>query len=181
MQVLKQNIRVALRKLNKLTLTEAYRAEAAQAIVRSLVATEMWQKAHRIGLYEALPDEPSLQTLLENPGDKELFIPRVEDAETIAFYPYSPESLQEGGAFGIKEPTQAKEDAVDPTHLDLIVVPGMAFTPEGVRLGRGKAYYDRFLQKAPQTQLIGVTFRYRLLPSLPSDSWDHLMDLVLTN
>ena len=109
MQGSKQDIRAALRQLNKLTLTDAYRAEAAQSIVQALLATEMWQKARRIGLYEALPDEPSLQSLLEAPGDKEFFIPRVEDAETIAFYSYNPEKLQEGGAFGIKEPTQARE------------------------------------------------------------------------
>ena len=107
MQGFKQDIRVALRQLNKLTLTDAYRAEAAQSIVQALLATEMWQKARRIGLYEALPDEPSLQSLLAAPGDKEFFIPRVEDAETIAFYSYNPEKLQEGGAFGIKEPTHA--------------------------------------------------------------------------
>lgn len=97
MQGSKQDIRAALRQLNKLTLTDAYRAEAAQSIVQALLATEMWQKARRIGLYEALPDEPSLQSLLAAPGDKEFFIPRVEDAETIAFYSYNPEKLQEGG------------------------------------------------------------------------------------
>ena len=50
MQEFKQDIRVALRQLNKLTLTDAYRAEAAQSIVQALLATEMWQKARRIGL-----------------------------------------------------------------------------------------------------------------------------------
>lgn len=181
MSIPKQEIRSALRRLHSLTLTAEYRNEASLSICRQIEQTALWQQAHRIGLFEALPDEPSMQMLLTHQGEKELFIPRVEGAETMDFYPYRVDQVREGGAFGITEPTQAMEEAVDPASLDLIIVPGGAFTPQGVRLGRGKGYYDRYLQRACHARLIGVTFHFRLLASLPAEEWDFLMNLVITN
>ena len=56
----------------------------------------------------------------------------------------------------------------------------MAFTRTGVRLGRGKAFYDRFLPKTNAT-LIGVTFDYRIFDEIPSEEWDILMHEIITN
>lgn len=177
MQPSKKELRSALRIINKATLSPLYRKEASATICAKLQASELWQKATRIGLYQALPDEPDLAALLSSAG-KEIFIPRVEDEQTIEFYPYDVDALQEGGAFGITEPTQGVDEAIDPASLHLVVVPGMAFTPRGIRLGRGKAFYDRYLKKTDAIT-IGVTFAYRVLPELPCEPWDHLMDRII--
>lgn len=181
MSIDKKNLRNAIRQINKQCLTSSYYAKASLAICHTLKTLPIWEQAEKIALYHALPDEPDLAPLLsEYATSKQLFLPKVEDAEDIAFYPYFEEKSLSIGSYGIAEPSFQKELAVLPETLDLIIIPGVAFTPNGVRMGRGKGYYDRFL---PQTQatLIGVTFRYRLLPHLPHDTWDFLMHHVITD
>ncbi|TCW61570.1 5-formyltetrahydrofolate cyclo-ligase [Treponema sp. J25] len=63
----------------------------------------------------------------------------------------------------------------------LIIVPGIAFDKEGRRLGRGKGYYDRFLhQYGAFLFSVGVGLMEQLVPSVPVDEQDVLLDLVLT-
>ncbi len=181
MSVEKKELRTAIRQLNKQYLTPPYYEEASRAICTALKGHSWWQEARRIALYHALPDEPDLSSLLaEYAQSKELFLPRVEGAEIMAFFPYDGEKELSIGSYGIAEPSHKPQSAVAPSSLDLIIVPGVAFTQEGVRMGRGKGYYDRFLPHT-QAKLIGVTFRYRLLTEIPHEAWDFRMHHVLTD
>jgi len=68
--------------------------------------------------------------------------------------------------------------------LDLIVVPGLAFTVKGHRLGRGKGYYDVFLDKCRKIQVtppltVGLAFSQQLVPYVPTDKDDICVDHVL--
>ncbi len=56
--------------------------------------------------------------------------------------------------------------------LDLIILPGLAFTRCGKRLGYGGGYYDRYLLRAPQAELIALAFAEQLCDDLPTDSHD---------
>ncbi len=60
-------------------------------------------------------------------------------------------------------------------EIDAVVVPGMAFTRQGVRLGRGRGYYDRFLPLVPRAYLRGVCFPYQIFDSLPHEPHDILV------
>nr|CAD7263416.1 unnamed protein product [Timema shepardi] len=69
--------------------------------------------------------------------------------------------------------------------LDLIVVPGLAFSREGARLGRGKGYYDTYLTKCRQLQntppvTVGLAFKQQLLDKIPTQDFDVKMDYVLS-
>lgn len=176
----KKELRQNVRELNRKSLTPEYRREASAVICRNLQALSEFQQAHRIGLFHALPDEPDLTSLFEMFGSKkDLYLPRVE-GQDICFYQYHGEMSLSAGSFGISEPIVSESRAIHPLELELIVVPGMAFSPQGIRLGRGKAFYDRFL---PQTKafLVGCVFRFRLLSDIPCDPWDHLMDKVISD
>jgi 5-formyltetrahydrofolate cyclo-ligase len=68
--------------------------------------------------------------------------------------------------------------------LDLVVVPGVAFTVNGHRLGRGKGYYDAFLSSCRATQAtppftVGVAFSQQIVAHVPTDKNDVYLDLVL--
>ncbi len=84
------------------------------------------------------------------------------------------------GKFGILEP-ESKEE-VDPAGIDMILVPGRAFDRKGNRIGRGKGYYDRFLSKLPpsKTAKVGICFSCQLFDSLPVQSTDVPVDLVIS-
>ena len=71
--------------------------------------------------------------------------------------------------------------------LDLILVPGVAFTREGGRCGHGMGYYDKFLHRLfatgctrDQVSLVGLCFKEQLVESLPLDDHDVLLNQVIT-
>lgn len=74
------------------------------------------------------------------------------------------------------------EDDVEPTWPDIIVVPGLAFTPDGRRVGQGGGWYDRFLpQRRIDCVTIGVCFAPQLVDDLPTEPHDIVLDHVITD
>ena len=80
-------------------------------------------------------------------------------------------------ALNILEP----ENPIKINEVDVFLVPGVAFTVSGKRLGRGGGYYDKLLSKYPDTLKIGITFNERIMQDLPTESHDISMDYVFTN
>ena len=84
------------------------------------------------------------------------------------------------GPYGVKEPVE--ERCIPLSALQLVIVPGVAFDKKGNRLGRGKGYYDRLLQKLPKTtQSIGLAFDFQILSSVPSHAHDVAVGRVIFN
>ena len=80
------------------------------------------------------------------------------------------------GAYGIPEPDPRIHPPTGPGELNLCLCPGLGFTPAGVRLGRGKAYYDSVLPLFPAAAFrIGIAFELQIEGSLPRETHDVLM------
>ncbi|MEM9516424.1 MAG: 5-formyltetrahydrofolate cyclo-ligase [Actinomycetota bacterium] len=87
------------------------------------------------------------------------------------------EDLQRGGA-EVGRP----EDEFPPTWPEVVIAPGLAFTPAGARLGQGGGWYDRFLADvSPGCTTIGVCFREQVLDDLPIEPHDIAVDIVVTD
>lgn len=156
------------------------------ALLADALATHPWFVAARsVMLFASLPDEPDTSSLLSAfAASKRLFLPAVVGDE-IEVRRYSPDNVLTTGAYGISEPTG--DVLHDLAELDLIVVPGVAFDPEGHRLGRGRGYYDRLFARADaqppsptRPRRLGYAFPFQILPHVPSEPHDALMDTVLT-
>lgn len=80
--------------------------------------------------------------------------------------------------WGIWEPTDEAPLLSDYSRLDLVVVPGVAFSSDGKRLGRGKSFYDRFLPLVPRAAFVGVCYPCQVVEQIPADPWDIGMDIV---
>lgn len=119
-----------------------------------------------------------LLELLDGFPDRRWVLPRV-DGETMRFHFADPARLA-AGTFGIQEP--AEDAPVCPTgEIDLFLCPGMAFSIKGVRLGRGKGYYDRALAGAtPEATKVGVCFSEQFMAELPSEPHDLPMQFLAT-
>ena len=118
------------------------------------------------------PDTDSLFARLAADG-KTLVLPRMVDRVL------EPALVGDGlvaAPFGLREPTGV---SVDPTTIDLVIVPGLAFTSSGHRLGYGGGNYDRFL---PQTRAatVGVCFSEQLVDAVPLEPHDLPVDVVVT-
>ena len=110
---------------------------------------------------------------------KRSVVPRVE-GDAMRFYRYDPQTLRPG-AFGIAEPGPEAQ-ACDPSEIDLVIVPGTAFTSAGVRCGRGRGYYDKYLaQPGVHAVKVGVCFAHQLVGELPAEPHDVAMDYLITD
>jgi 5-formyltetrahydrofolate cyclo-ligase len=74
------------------------------------------------------------------------------------------------------------EDGPDPRTLDVVIVPGLAFAPDGHRLGQGGGWYDRFLTGVGEhCETIGVGFSEQVLDRLPVEAHDVVLDRVVSD
>ena len=172
----KTEIRRSVRKAIA-TLSEGERISQSAQIVSHIASLEEVQHAKVVALFASLADEPQTADFIQWAAThKYIVLPRI-DGDDMDFYPYSPESMQRG-AFGIEEPQT--EERTDPAEIDLIIVPGRAFTPQGKRLGRGRGYYDRYMsQSGFHATKIGVCYKEQLVEEIPDEPHDILMECVI--
>lgn len=155
----------------------------SKSLYRLFIQLPVYQSSQVILSYMPYGKEanvlPINQRILED--GKTLLIPRVKNATDLEAIPV--ESLNSGlvqGAFGIWEPDPVR-DPMDPQSIDLVLVPGLAFDRKGNRLGHGKGYYDRFLEKcSPQAFFIGVCHSFQIFDSIPSEVYDRRVHGLLT-
>jgi len=89
------------------------------------------------------------------------------------------------GMYKILEPKPELRNLADRQvaleELDLIMVPGVAFTREGARMGHGKGYYDKLLEHArPDAPLVALAFECQLFPEIPTQPHDVFMNKIIT-
>ncbi len=85
------------------------------------------------------------------------------------------------GPFGIMQPETTAKTA-NSSDLDLVIVPGLAFTRDGVRLGRGGGHFDRWLASLPSgIPTIGLAFDFQIAKGLPREEHDIAVSSVITN
>jgi 5-formyltetrahydrofolate cyclo-ligase len=135
----------------------------------------------RIAAYRALPDEVPLDRLL--PATQLYGFPRVTDAAQglmeFRLARLDAPAHWTTGKFGITEPLDSRP-LLAPEEIDIVFVPGVAFTRAGARLGRGKGFYDRMLARMPQATKVAVLFSEQWLEAIPAREWDQKVDLLIS-
>lgn len=85
------------------------------------------------------------------------------------------------GAYGILEPDIKMASLIQPSQIDMVVIPGSVFDRQCGRYGYGGGYFDRFLSlEAPQALRIGLAFSLQVLPKIPLKTHDQRMDIIVT-
>jgi 5-formyltetrahydrofolate cyclo-ligase len=174
----KADVRRRVRAL--LDFTPEERAEKSAALVAALTVTAWWREANVVALFAPQRTEPDLDLLWAHAEDKVLCYPRVV-GEELHFAEVGALQSLTVARWALREPAPGGKE-IPPEQIDLVLVPGLAFTRAGERLGRGGGYYDRFLAH-PQLRAvrIGVCFEAQLLPELPLDSHDQHVQHVITD
>jgi 5-formyltetrahydrofolate cyclo-ligase len=153
----KETLRAQMREyLRALTLDD--RALRSRVICERVAELPVWKAARVATLFEPMNSEPQITTLIE-----EL---RRRGSEIIIILPSAREH----------------DDVPIISPIDLVLVPGLAFTRDGGRLGRGRGFFDRFLaHRTPRAAKIGVCFNFQILPSLPLEAHDVKVGLVVSD
>lgn len=118
-----------------------------QALTERLLQHPFYQEAKVIATYLSFPHEFQTQGLIEQAlrDGKKVLIPKTYPKGRMDFVIYDPQKLVKT-SFGLLEP-QGDLGVVDASQIDLVHVPGLAFTMEGYRIGYGGGYYDRYLEQ----------------------------------
>jgi len=153
---------------------------ARRAIVQLLKRPE-WIEAKSILAYLPMADELDSRSAIEE---------ALRHGKTVAVPSYCPadgiyraaviselERLRPGH-FGVFEP-EPDSPLIPLKRLDFVLVPGVAFAPNGYRLGRGKGFYDRLLADVTGVKC-GVALDEQIVPILPVEPHDIAMDFILT-
>ncbi len=103
----------------------------------------------------------------------------VSDTDSFTIIPSVIKSVSDlqKGAYGIYEPKAVSP--VDISEIEVVIVPGIAFTKSGDRLGFGKGYYDRLLSDFKGVK-IGVCYDFQIIDNIPVSPHDVSMDLIIT-
>lgn len=145
--------------------------------VLQLTDSLVYKGSETVGIYLPLKSEPNLLNLFSS--NYNFALPRIEGEEMI-FVKYKQGDKLEKTKFGnLYHPISKIE-----VYPNLIVIPGLAFSISGYRLGFGKGHYDRYfsnIKTMDQPIRVGVCFHDRLFESLPFDAKDHKLDYLITD
>ena len=127
-------------------LSQEQKQAIDQALTERLLQHPFYQEAKVIATYLSFPHEFQTQELIEQAlkDGKKVLIPKTYPKGRMDFVVYDPQQLVKT-SFGLLEP-QGDLEVVDASQIDLIHVPGLAFTTEGYRIGYGGGYYDHYLK-----------------------------------
>ena len=162
-------------------LTPEAREAAGARISELLTQTAEFAAARRIVMYAALEFEAPTALLAEAAlaANKELLWPRVRAADDIEVARGERLDEFEPDASGVLAPVASiRAGRIAP--YDLVLVPGVAFTRRGARLGRGGGLYDRLLANAGEAISIGLAFDIQLVDEIPAEPHDRSVEIVAT-
>lgn len=169
-----------------LTALEDERGRSVKLLAR-LESFEVLKRADSLVGFVPIRHEPDVMAFMKGwlENGKRLYLPVFLGAEAgygLAEVGGLDEKWLTAGKYGIPEPRPTLERILSPFHFAMSVVwlvPGIAFAPDGTRLGRGGGYYDRLLEDAGGIKA-GVLFECQLAEKLPSFEHDIRMDYLLT-
>ena len=127
-------------------LSQEQKQAMDRALTEQFLNHPFYQEAKVIATYLSFPHEFQTQGLIEQAlrDGKKVLIPKTYPKGRMEFVVYNPQQLKKT-SFGLLEP-QGDLEVVATSRIDLIHVPGLAFTTKGYRIGYGGGYYDRYLE-----------------------------------
>lgn len=174
-----QIIREQMKKTRR-TLASEQPFQSGKLILEKLQTLDVFRRAKTLGLY--FPHHHEVDCITTLSSDKKKYLP-VLKLDQLEFAPYESQNALLKNRFGIPEPHT--QERIAPTKLDLVLVPLVAFTRSGHRLGMGAGYYDKtfsFRLKTPAPPLlIGVGYDWQEVENLEIHEWDVPMDLIVTD
>lgn len=162
-----------------LAIDHETRENYANEIFNTIEEAVIFKNAKTIALFASLPDEVPTTAAIERwSNERRIVLPRVGENSIMEFFDYTPSQMCYG-SYGINEPQGTTPIRVE--HIDLMIVPGVAFTTSGGRLGRGKGYYDRYLSRSGfKAYTIGICYPHQIVESLPLEEHDVILDRVIS-
>ena len=172
----------ALRRMigeKKRALTSEEIERRSAVLAHRLFETEPYRQARSLYAYLSFNQEVRTNPIIERAwaDGKRVAVPKVIGNDMVFIWLERFDQLAEG-YYGIPEPVADGPIADDATAL--VLMPGLAFDPQGHRVGYGGGFYDRFLEKEPDHPLVALCFDFQMLDHLEVEAHDVPVDVVIT-
>lgn len=167
-------------------MSEEERREKSGLIMNRFMRTPCYQEAEALLVYVDYKSEVETTGLIGcalNAG-KKVYCPKVE-GEEMEFYRIGDMSELVSGYRGIREPEGIGEKRFEQAMLSadkkaVMIMPGSAFDRERNRIGYGKGYYDKYIERHPGLYTVAVCFACQLQEQVPSDKYDRKPRILMT-
>ena len=173
----KQELRKTIRD-QKRAMTEEMIVSKSEKLGELFAASELYKNAKSIYGYLPYNQEVRTVAMLEQAlkDGKRVAVPKCYGDEMRFIY-MEDLSLVENGYANIPEPIADDPVAEDKTAL--VLMPGMAFTKDGKRMGYGGGFYDKFLAAEPNHPTVALCYEFQMVEDLPTEEYDIPVDCVL--
>ncbi len=154
----------------------------SERIEAALYNHPKWVKAKTIGVTVSRGNEVSTHQIIKKAWaeDKRVTVPKcVPLTKALDFRELRHFDQLESVYYGLMEPDPEKTASIDKSHIDLIIVPGIAYDPLGFRIGYGGGYYDRFLADY-RGDVLAVAYSEQMIQRVPEEIHDKPVQTIIT-
>ncbi|MHB9002861.1 MAG: 5-formyltetrahydrofolate cyclo-ligase [Coriobacteriia bacterium] len=176
----KAEIRARMRSLRSSVIARDRRASATAAAQRALELPQVRDARYVLGFAPASEEfdvAPLLDALAKCGAT--IALPRIVGPDELTLHLADGSGELESGPFGIRQPA-ADAPQADAGRIDLVIVPGIAFDPQGSRIGFGAGYYDRLLPQLASAYRLALAYDFQVVESLPVEPHDIGVQAIVT-
>jgi len=180
--ITKEELRLAI-KNRLLQMSDNDRRVESNIIMRELRKI-LPKEPTVIAAFAPYLDEPNISLLITELIEQKnvICMGKMENSRMSMHRIASMQDIHKNPTTGIKEPVN--DEPEDEESINIVLVPGRAFTVDGDRLGRGNGGYDRWIalqrKRNPATRFIGICFDHQLVQEIPMEKHDEPVDIVIT-
>ena len=166
-------------------LAAAYRDEISKTISDRLLGLDCFKESTVIAAYISFGSEFQTEIVINEALrlGKTIVLPKIESSSRLLSFRTFSGTFNEllRGRWGIPEHDPAKSELIDYSQIDLMIVPGVAFSERGLRMGYGGGYYDSAMSKLPESSVtVAPVFPIQVLPEVPLEAHDLKVDVLIT-
>ena len=173
----KKALRSTIRQ-QKRAMSEEEIQRRSEKLAELFFTSELYRNAATIYGYLPYNQEVRTTPMLEQAlrDGKRIAVPKVYGEEMKFIYMEDLSQVEKGYA---EIPEPIADDPIADDETALVLMPGMAFDPQGHRIGYGGGFYDKFLASEPNHPTLALCYEFQMLPSLETEEHDIPVDCVL--
>ncbi|MGF2716548.1 5-formyltetrahydrofolate cyclo-ligase [Bacillus cereus] len=156
------------------SLSEEQYTTLSEQIAVSLYAQKEWAEAKTIGITLSMDNEVNTYPIIEKAWEegKKVVVPKCnKGTRAMSFRKISKFDQLETVYMNLREPIPALTDEVNADEIDLQIVPGVAYTERGERIGYGGGYYDRYLVHY-KGKTLSLAYDFQMVKHIPVEPFD---------
>ena len=162
-------------------LSKEEKQAASQNLCSLLASFLQKHSGQSIALFSSLPEEVQIHFLPPLLSQRTFLYPLTNSLGEMSFHQVQNLEEMKKGNYGIREPQASQHPLYPIGEIDIFLCPALAFLPNGKRLGRGKGFYDKALQKRKSDALlIGISYSCQIFKNFSTEPYDIPMDILFT-